>query len=158
MQIQKEKSNKRDFGDTITPKTTFLMLSGLASAIAQSADLMVVCSPEHFSNFYIVPEIFDAKCRRTSRYKPFDIMLVRDCLILMNDKTPPGANTAVFTNPLDWVHQMIVEHKQNDSEFAATVAKVGPFLAKHGYWVEPYMGGVRIVELPCRAEMVGGAA
>ena len=156
MIVKKEKEERRDFGNTITPKTATLMLSGLTGYIAQTADYMIVCSPDGFSDFHIEPEIFNAKQKRTSRYNPTDIALVRDCLILMNGNMPPAKNTAVSTCDLDLFHRIFVGRKPDSSKLAATVAKVGPFLARHGYWVEAYMGGVRIVKNRCFDMIHGG--
>lgn len=158
MLVQKEKTKKRDFGDTVPPKTAFNMLAGLTGSIVQSVEIMVVQTPAGFSDLYVVPKTFDAKSKSTARFELSDILLVRDCLILMNGQTPPGRNTVVFTNPLDTLFQVVVNQPFDDARFAATLAMIGPFLAENGYWVEKYAGGARIVRLQERSVGEGDAA
>ena len=122
---QPAKTVKRDYGDTVVPKTAAIILSGLTSNLVFLNDRLLA----HVSNFGyigIYAKLF-GKQKKLSRYELIDVLNIRDCLFAINSAQH---NTTIFkiakNDPMSWYLMDIMPDQQTVDLFAKTIRSSMP--------------------------------
>lgn len=136
---QPAKTVKRDYGDTVTPKTAEMMLCGITDELVILHDCLLV-SMNGFGRAVIRAKLFKSgNCnRRISRYRLNDVLNLRDCLYIVNKSQ---RNTTVHriqsNDPISAYITLFMPDKQTVDSFSETIKSAMP-------------------TIPCIFECVGG--